>query len=131
LINSWLTECRVVFPQQALPASGRIDSTILIPSLSSQSRASSLCTLNHLNSKPIGTVHLHRNLNQKQHIFAFQIAPVTAVKLLDSITSSRIIKGQFLHAKPGQYWMQINRLPAISAFRLRFQLVDATPSLYM
>jgi len=35
-------------------------------------------------------VHLHRNLNQKQHIFAFQIAPVTAVKLLDSITSSRI-----------------------------------------
>jgi hypothetical protein len=53
-------------------------------------------------------VHLHRNLNQKQHIFAFQIAPVTAVKLLDSITSSRIIKGQFLHAKPGQYWMQIN-----------------------
>ncbi|MDX2417712.1 MAG: hypothetical protein QNK19_09660 [Xanthomonadales bacterium] len=35
-------------------------------------------------------VHLHRNLNQKQYIFAFQIAPVTAVKLLDSITSSRI-----------------------------------------
>ena len=35
-------------------------------------------------------VYLHRNLNQKQHIFAFQIAPVTAVKLLDSITSSRI-----------------------------------------
>ena len=35
-------------------------------------------------------VHLHRNLNQKQHIFAFQIAPVTAVKLLDSITFSRI-----------------------------------------
>jgi hypothetical protein len=61
-------------------------------------------------------VHLHRNLNQKQHIFAFQIAPVTAVKLLDSITSSRIIKGQFLHAKPGQYWMQINtrRLPVLS-----------------
>jgi len=26
----------------------------------------------------------------KQHIFAFQIAPVTAVKLLDSIASSRI-----------------------------------------
>jgi len=53
-------------------------------------------------------VHLHRNLNQKQHIFAFQIAPVTAVKLLDSIAPSRIIKGQFLHAKLGQYWMQIN-----------------------
>ena len=35
-------------------------------------------------------VHLHRNLDQKQHIFAIQIAPVTAVKLLDSITSSRI-----------------------------------------
>jgi len=26
-------------------------------------------------------VHLHRNLNQKQHIFAFQIAPVTAVHI--------------------------------------------------
>ena len=46
-------------------------------------------------------MHLHRNLNQKQHLFAFQIAPVTVVKLLDSITSSRIRKGQFLNAKAG------------------------------
>jgi hypothetical protein len=40
-------------------------------------------------------VHLHRNLNQKQHIFAFQISPATVVKLLVSIASSRIRKGQF------------------------------------
>jgi len=54
-------------------------------------------------------VHLHRNLNQKQPIFAFQIAPATAVKLLDSIAPSRVNKGQFLHAKLGQFQMQINR----------------------
>jgi hypothetical protein len=36
------------------------------------------------------SVHLHRNLNQKQHIFALKIAPATVVKLSVSITSSRI-----------------------------------------
>jgi hypothetical protein len=35
-------------------------------------------------------VHLHRDLNQKHYKFAFQIAPATAVKLLDSIAPSRI-----------------------------------------
>jgi hypothetical protein len=54
------------------------------------------------------TVDLHRNLNQKQYIFAFRIAPTTAVRLLDSIALSHTWMGHFLHAKTGQYWMQIN-----------------------
>jgi hypothetical protein len=40
-------------------------------------------------------VDLHRNLNQKQYIFAFRIAPAKVVKLLDSIAPSRIRRGQF------------------------------------
>jgi hypothetical protein len=31
--------------------------------------------------------------------------------LLDSIAPSRVSKGQFLLAKLGQYWMQINNSP--------------------
>jgi len=58
-------------------------------------------------SKSLG-VHLHRNLNQKHCVFALKIAPATAVKLLDSIALSHIWMGHFLHAKAGQYWMQIN-----------------------
>jgi hypothetical protein len=79
-------------------------------------------------------VHLHRNLNQKQHIFAFQIAPVTAVKLLDSITSSRIRVGQFWHAKTGSNLdanqqalgknpFAVHKLPPILVFK---STVDST-----
>jgi len=46
-------------------------------------------------------VNLQCNLNQKQYIFALRIAPATAVYLLDSITPTRIRKGQFSHAKAG------------------------------
>ena len=53
-------------------------------------------------------VHLHRNLNQKQHKFALWIAPATAVKLLDSIALGHTWVVHFLYAKAGQYWMQIN-----------------------
>jgi len=40
-------------------------------------------------------VHLHRNLNQKQYIFALRNAPTTAVKLFGSIALSRIGAGRF------------------------------------
>jgi hypothetical protein len=55
-------------------------------------------------------VNLHRNLNQKEHIFALRIAPATAVKLLDNIALSHTWMGHFLNAKTGQYWMQINSM---------------------
>ena len=53
-------------------------------------------------------VYLQRTLNQKQYIFAFQIAPTTAVKLFDSIALDRIREGQFLNANVGRTSMQIN-----------------------
>ena len=71
-------------------------------------------------------VNLHRNLNQKRYIFALQIAPATAVKLLDSIAPSHINKGQFPDAKLGQFWVQINRqydfLPTESGHLLDFNV---------
>jgi hypothetical protein len=40
-------------------------------------------------------VDLHRDVNQKQHIFALGIDPSTVAWLFDSIAPSRIRRGQF------------------------------------
>jgi hypothetical protein len=60
-------------------------------------------------------VHLHRNLNQKQHIFAFQIAPVTAVICLTILLRAASARVNSDMQKPGQYRMQINidRSPSV------------------
>jgi len=60
-------------------------------------------------SAVVVSVHLHRNLNQKQYTFALRIAPAKTFKLLDNIAPSHANKGQFVLAKLGQYWMQINK----------------------
>jgi len=40
-------------------------------------------------------------------MFALGIDPATAVKLFESIALNHIRQGHLLHAKVGQYWIQI------------------------
>ncbi len=69
-------------------------------------------------------VHLHRNSNQKQFIFAFQIEPVIAANLIENVAIYRIITVHFCVQILGQYWMQINTWDEISPTASRLGTVN-------
>ncbi len=46
-------------------------------------------------------VHLHRNLSQKQLVFALNLDPAAAIQLFGSVAPTRSRKGQFQNAKAG------------------------------